>query len=66
MQYTCLIRLRNNRALVNGRIPARRFTYLPIGLRLECMFGTARMSEVVQSHCSRIDDNVCDIHDSEA
>lgn len=43
---------------VTGKVPARRFTYLLIGPRLERTFGTARLSEVVQSHCSRSDNNV--------
>ena len=45
-------------------VPAKRFTYLPLGPRLERMFGTQRLSEIIQSHCSRSDGRMYDIHDS--
>ena len=34
-------------------VPAKRFLYLPIGPRLERMFGTAILSELLQSHINR-------------
>ena len=49
---------------ITGTVPAKRFTDLPIGPRLERMFGTPNLSEIVQSHCSRSDGNLYDIHDS--
>lgn len=50
-----------------GGIPRKRFTYLPIGPRLERLFGTSRLSELIQchSHVRRFDnDYMFDIHDS--
>lgn len=34
-------------------VPAKRFLYLPIGPRLERLFGTANLSELLQSHINR-------------
>ena len=49
---------------VSANIPAKRFTYLPLGPRLERMFGTPNLSQIVQSHCPRSDGYIYDIHDS--
>ena len=53
-----------SRFLIGGKIPAKRFTYLPIGPRLERLFGTASLSEIVQSHASRTGTCMYDVHDS--
>lgn len=45
-------------------IPAKRFTYLPIGPILEYLFGTTSLSKIVQSHAPRTDTCMYDIHDS--
>lgn len=46
-------------------IPCRQFTYLPIGPRLERMFGTSNLSLILQSHMSDIvSSTMFDIHDS--
>lgn len=45
--------------------PARRFTYLPLGPRLQQLFGTAVLCEIVQSHaCQEAHTCMYDIHDS--
>ena len=55
---------------LTGSTPAKRYTYLPIGPRLERLFGTASLSEIVQSHLQLTndpdDDYMYDIHDSPA
>ena len=47
-------------------IPERRFIYMPLGPRLERMFGTSNLSQIVQAHSSRVKmpGVMYDIHDS--
>ena len=46
-------------------IPIRRFHYLPIGPRLERIFGTANLSQLIQAHnVSLVPSTVFDGHDS--
>lgn len=53
---------------ISGSIAAKRYTYFPLGPRLERLFGTSTLSEIIQSHLkvSRDDGYVYDIHDSPA
>ena len=46
-------------------IPARTFTYLPLGPRLARLFGTSNLAQVIQSHLKQEEsDEMTDIHDS--
>ena len=47
-----------------GKIPAKRFTYLPLGPRLERLFGTSKLSKIIQSHHSSEEGKLYDMHDS--
>lgn len=51
----------------NDMVPVRRFIYLPLGPHLERLFGTSKLSQIVQSH-SFVDkpDVMYDIHHSPA
>ena len=51
----------------HGTIPFRKFVYLPIGPRLERLFGTSNLAQLVQSHSGsdfEVPDVMHDIHDS--
>ena len=49
-----------------NQIPAKRFSYLPLSPHLQRLFGTSRLSEIIQSHDggSEHRDEMFDIHDS--
>ena len=52
-----------------GKIPARRFTYLPLKPRLIRLFGTASMAQLLQSHAMVThsqDEKIYDVHQSRA
>ena len=52
---------------INQEVPAKRFTYLPIGPRLVRLFGTCSLSKIVQAHGMRLREGsslMYDIHDS--
>lgn len=52
---------------INQEVPAKRFTYLPVGPRLVRLFGTYSLSKIVQAHGMRLSEGPClmyDIHDS--
>ena len=46
-----------------GNLPARSFTYMPLGPRFERMYGTSNISLLMQSH-SGSETMMYDIHDS--
>ena len=48
-----------------GTVPHRKLVYLPIGPRLERMFGTKNLAQLVQAHSGSTEaDRMYDIHDS--
>jgi hypothetical protein len=54
-----------------NKIPCRRFQYLPVGPRLERLFGTTNLAQLVQAHIDRCgicttDSILSDIHSSPA
>lgn len=49
-----------------GLIPAKPFTYLPIGPRLVRLFGTSNLAQIIQSHSSEFHPLMYDIQDSPA
>lgn len=52
---------------VKPNVPAKRFQYLPVGPRLQRLFGTANLAQIVQSHGSEDSTTVMqDVHDSPA
>ena len=46
------------------QVPKRRFHYLPLGHRLERIFGTFNLAQLVQSHKCLPASTIFDIHDS--
>ena len=51
---------------IRNNIPVKRFLYLPVGPRLQRLFGTACLSEILQAHsgASSERDEMFDLHDS--
>lgn len=49
---------------IRSHIPAKPFTYLPIGPRLVRLFGTSNLAQIVQSHSSEFCSLMYDIQDS--
>lgn len=52
---------------INKEIPAKQFTYLPVGPRLVRLFGIRSLSELIQAHGMRLGEGLCmmyDVHNS--
>lgn len=57
----------SEKRFIRPGVPAKRFHYLPVGPRLQRLFQTANLAQIVQSHTQRDCHGVMkDLHDSPA